>query len=182
MTESGSTVPPPEATFESLEAELKAVTAQLEDPAVPLEKRLRLHADAVSTQRRLEAIVEAARKATSETADYVGNDVGKEAGAPGPRAGEGVPEPYEVVRDRLAEVVNALESEDLPLARVIGLHREAQRLAARCEAILGAAQEQINQTTPTSGATSGAPSGAGPGAAPPAASQAGEDPDSDAPF
>ncbi len=182
MTESGSTVPPPEATFESLEAELKAVTAQLEDPAVPLEKRLRLHADAVSTQRRLEAIVEAARKATSETADCIGNDVGKDAGkdagAPGPRAGEGVPEPYEVVRDRLAEVVNALESEDLPLARVIGLHREAQRLAARCEAILGAAQEQINQTTPTSGA----PSGADRGAAPPAASQAGEDPDSDAPF
>ena len=131
MTESGSPAPPPEPSFESLEAELKAVTAQLEDPAVPLEKRLRLHAGAVSRQRRLEAIVEAARKATSE------------AKPEDPRTGEGAGPPYEVVRDRLAEVVNALEADDLPLARVIDLHREAQRLASRCEAILDAAQEQI---------------------------------------
>ena len=170
MTESGSTAPPPEPSFESVEAELKAVTAQLEDPAVALEERLQLHARAASMHRRLEAIVEAARKATSKAA----NDAGNDAGPPGPSAGEGPREPYEAVRDRLAEVVNTLENEDLPLARVIDLHGEAQRLAARCEAILGAAQEQITQTGTTSGTTSGA--------APPAVHRAGEDPDSDVPF
>ena len=181
MTESGSTAPPPEPSFESVEAELKAVTAQLEDPAVALQERLQLHARAVSMHKRLEAIVEAARKATSEAANNAANDAPNEAGPPGlpgPLAGEGAKEPYEAVRDRLAEVVNGLESENLPLARVIDLHGEAQRLAARCEAILGAAQEQITQT----GATSGATSGAGPGGAPPAAQRAGEDPGSDAPF
>ena len=78
--------------------------------------------------------------------------------------------------------MNTLENEDLPLARVINLHGEAQRLAARCEAILGAAQEQITQTGITSGTTSGTTSGAGPGAPPPAVHRAGEDHDSDAPF
>ena len=178
MIESGSTAPPPEPSFESVEAELKAVTAQLEDPAVALQERLQLHARAVSMHQRLEAIVEAARKATSEAA----NDAANDAGPPGSGIGEGAKEPYEAVRDRLAEVVNALESENPPLARVIDLHGEAQRLAARCEAILGAAQEQITQTGATSGTTSGATSGAGPGGAPPAAHRAGEDPDSDAPF
>ncbi len=182
MTESGSTAPPPEPSFESVEAELKAVTAQLEDPAVALEERLQLHARAASMHQRLEAIVEAARKATSEAANDAANDAPNDAGPPpglpGSGAGEGPREPYEAVRDRLAEVVNTLENEDLPLARVINLHGEAQRLAARCEAILGAAQEQITQT----GTTSGTTSGAGPGAAPPAVHRAGEDPDSDAPF
>ena len=183
MTESGSTAPPPEPSFESVEAELKAVTAQLEDPAVALEERLQLHARAASMHQRLEAIVEAARKATSKATSEAANDAPNEAGPPGlpgagAGAGEGPREPYEAVRDRLAEVVNTLENEDLPLARVINLHGEAQRLAARCEAILGAAQEQITQT----GTTSGTTSGAGPGAPPPAVHRAGEDPDSDAPF
>ncbi len=160
MTEPGSTVPPAEATFESLEAELKQVTGQLESPAVPLEKRLQLHARAASMHRRLEAIVEAARKATSD------------AGPEDPRTGEGAAQPYEAVRDRLAEVVNALEADDLPLARVIDLHREAQRLASRCEAILDAAQEQI------SGAAAG-PAPAAPDNQPSAREEA---PDSDAPF
>ena len=135
MTESGDPVPPPEATFESLEAELEKVTRRLEDATVPLEERLKLHARAASMHRRLEAIVEGARKATAGT--------GKDA-SPGSGPGsEDAAEPYEKVRDRLAAVVNALEADDLPLARVIELHREAQRLAARCEAILDGAQGEI---------------------------------------
>lgn len=135
MSESGDPAPPPEATFESLEAELEQVTRRLEDASVPLEERLKLHARAAAMHRRLEAIVEAARQATAETS--------KDA-VPGSRTdAEEAAEPYETVRDRLAAVVNALEGDDLPLARVIELHGEAQRLAARCEAILDGAQEAI---------------------------------------
>ncbi len=133
MSEAGDPVPPPEATFESLEAELEQATRRLEDASVPLEERLQLHARAAAMHRRLEALVEAARKATAEP--------GKDA-APG---GKDPAEPYEKVRDRLAAVVNALEADDLPLARVIELHREAQRLAARCEAILDDAQEAVER-------------------------------------
>ena len=133
MSEAGDPAPPPEATFESLEAELEQVTRRLEDASVPLEERLRLHARALAMHQRLEALVEAARKAAAEP-------------RPEPASGgEDAAEPYEKVRDRLAEVVNALEADDLPLARVIELHREAQRLAARCEAILDGAQEAIQR-------------------------------------
>ena len=134
MTEAGDPAPRPEATFESLEAELEQATRRLEDASVPLEERLELHARAAAMHRRLEAIVEAARKATAEP--------GKDAPQSGP-GGEDAAEPYEKVRDRLGAAVNALEADDLPLARVIELHREAQRLAARCEAILDGAQEAV---------------------------------------
>lgn len=137
MSEPGDPVPPPEPTFESLEAELEKVTRRLEDASVPLEERLKLHARAAAMHRRLEAIVEAARKATTEP--------GKEDARESRPGREDSGEPYERVRDRLAAVVNALEAEDLPLARVIELHREAQRLAARCEAILDGAQEAVAQ-------------------------------------
>lgn len=133
MSEPGDPAPPSEATFESLEAQLEQVTRRLEDASVPLEERLHLHARAASMHGRLEAIVEAARRATAEP--------GKGA-AP---ADEAAADPYEKVRDRLAAVVNALEADDLPLARVVELHREAQRLAARCEAILDGAQETVRQ-------------------------------------
>lgn len=147
MSGSGDPAPPPEATFESLEAELEQVTRRLEDASVPLEARLKLHARAAAMHRRLEATLEAARKATAET--------GEDA-APGSRTdGEGAAEPYEKVRDRLAAVVNALEADDLPLARVIELHREAQRLAARCEAILDGAQAAVARAT--GGADAGGP-------------------------
>ena len=112
MSEAGDPAPRPEATFESLEAELERVTRRLEDASVPLEERLQLHARAASMHRRLEALVEAARKATAET--------GKDA-FPGD---EDAAEPYEKVRVRLGAVVNALEADDLPLARVVELHRE----------------------------------------------------------
>lgn len=135
MSASGDPAPPPEATFESLEAELEAVTRRLEDASVPLEERLKLHARAASMHRRLETIVEAARQATTAT--------GKDAASGSRPGGEDAAEPYETVRDRLAAVVNALEADDLPLARVIELHAEAQRLAARCEAILDGAQDAI---------------------------------------
>ena len=131
MSEAGDPAPPAEATFESLEAQLEQVTRRLEDASVPLEERLRLHARAASMHGRLEAIVEAARKATAEP----GEDAAPK--------GETAAEPYEKVRDRLAAVVNALEADDLPLARVVELHGEAQRLAARCETILDGAQEAV---------------------------------------
>ena len=137
MSATGDTSPVAEATFESLEAALEKVTRKLEDASVPLEERLGLHARAASLHRRLEAIVEAARQATTQT--------GGDTASKRPPDGEDAAEPYERVRDRLAVVVNALEGDDLPLARVIELHREAQRLAARCEAILDGAQEQIER-------------------------------------
>lgn len=140
MSEAGDPAPPPEATFESLEAELEQVTRRLEDASVPLEERLQLHARAASMHRRLEALVEAARKATAET----GKDASPED--------EDAAEPYEKVRDRLGAVVNALEANDLPLARVVELHREAQRLAGRCEAILDGAQEAVQQAAGGAGA------------------------------
>ena len=159
MTDLGDPAPP-EVTFESLEAELEQAIRRLEDASVPLEERLKLHARAASMHRRLEAIVEAARKTTAEA----GRDAAQES-----QSGSGdAAEPYETVRDRLGAVVNALEADDLPLARVIELHREAQRLAARCEAILDGAQEQIAQAA---GGTDAARS--------PSASDA--DPDADAP-
>ena len=138
MSAAGDPAPPPEATFESLEAELEQVTRRLEDASVPLEERLQLHARANAMHGRLEALVEAARKATAEP------DAAPE--------GEDAAEPYEKVRDRLGAVVNALEADDLPLARVVELHREAQRLAARCEAILDGAQEAVQQAAGGAGA------------------------------
>lgn len=166
MSASGDPGPRAEATFESLEADLEKVTRQLEDASVPLEERLELHARAASLHRRLEAMVEAARQATTPT--------GGDAASGSPPDGEDAAEPYERVRDRLAEVVNALEADGLPLARVIELHREAQRLAARCEAILDGAQKQIEK------AGGGSPAGpAAPGDAP--AAREG-DPDPDVPF
>lgn len=129
MSDSGE----PQETFEAMEAELSAVTRKLEDPAVPLETRLRLHAQALETHRRLEAALEAVRNAILEEPDA----------APV----EETAEPYEAVRDRLAEVVAELEREDLPLARVVELHRQARRLAARCEAFLNTAQKQLDEAS-----------------------------------
>lgn len=140
MSEAGDPAPPPEATFESLEAELERATRRLEDASVPLEERLQLHARAASMHRRLEAIVEAARKATAEPARGASPE------------DEDAAEPYEKVRDRLGAAVNALEADDLPLARVVELHREAQRLAARCEAILDGAQEAVARAAGGTGA------------------------------
>ncbi|MXW71282.1 MAG: exodeoxyribonuclease VII small subunit [Acidobacteria bacterium] len=139
MSAAGDPAPPPEATFESLEAELEQVTGRLEDASVPLEERLQLHARAAAMHRRLEALVETARQDTAEP--------GKNAAPEGQDAAE----PYEKVRDRLGAVVNALDADDLPLARVVELHREAQRLAARCEAILDGAQEAIRQAAAGAG-------------------------------
>ncbi len=144
MSEPGDPTPPPEATFEALEAELEAATRRLEDASVPLEERLELHARAASMHRRLEATLEAARKATAET--------GADAASGSRPGGEEAAEPYEKVRNRLAAVVSALEADDLPLARVIELHREAQRLAARCEAILDGAQEAVARAAVGTGA------------------------------
>ena len=152
MSASGDTAPPPAATFESLEAELERVIRRLEDASVPLEERLGLHARAASMHRRLEAIVETARKAASRT--------GADATPVSAPDGEDAAEPYERVRDRLAEVVDALEADDLPLARVLELHREAQRLAARCEAILDGAREQIENAADGPQAGAEAPGGA----------------------
>ena len=152
MSASSDPAAPPAATFESLETELEKVTRRLEDASVPLEERLGLHARAASLHRRLEAIVEAAREATGRT--------GGDAASGTAPDGEDAAEPYERVRDRLAEVVDTLESDGLPLARVIELHREAQRLAARCEAILDGAREQIENAA-DSGPQAGPAAGGG---------------------
>lgn len=168
MSESPDTAPP--ATFESLEAELERVTRRLEDASIPLEERLGLHSRAASMHRQLEAILEEARRATGTSGSRTTSDdaaVGVEEA-----------EPYEVVRDRLAEVVNALEADDLALGRVVALHREAQLLAARCEAILDAAQEQIDRTA----SVSGDPVDPAPRATNDAPSSGGDDPNADAPF
>ena len=129
----------PEKTFETLETELEAKVRRLEDPAVPLERRLALHAGAVRLHQRLEAQLEAAKTemAAAERDTAVA---------------EAPEEPYEVVRDRLAAVVAELEKESLPLARVVVLHREAWRLASRCEAILTTAQEKMQQIAGEPGA------------------------------
>ena len=178
MTESDTSAPRSEPTFESLERELKTVTGRLEDPAVPLEERLRLHAQAVSLHGKLEAILERAREATGGTEE--------EAGPAGGPAAEDPGEPYEAVRDRLAEVVNALEQDDLPLARMVELHREAEVLAARCEAILDSAQERIVRTAEKSGEESGGESAGESGTAPPPAGSSlpasDEDQEHDVPF
>ena len=132
MSDSGE----PKETFEALETGLQALTRKLEHAEVPLESRLRLHAQAVETHRRLEAALEAARKAILESPATEEPDA---AGA----AAEA--EPYEAVRDRLGGVVDELEREDLPLARVVELHGQARRLAARCEAILNTARKQLEE-------------------------------------
>ena len=173
MTDSTDPLPPAAATFESVEAELKEATGRLEDPAVPLGERLELHARAVSLHGKLEAIVEAAQEATTE----IGRDAAAED--PGPEANSGAP--YEAVRDRLAEVVNTLEREDLPLARAIDLYREARRLAARCETILDAAQRQVAETTTRTIPRTAAGEGAEPEAATPLPAARTKTPESDAP-
>lgn len=137
MTESAVGAAPPDPTFESIESELQAVVRKLEDPEVPLEARLRLHDRAVSLHQSLEALLEAARRATEEARD--------ETPAPPETGNARQVEPYEVVRDRLTAIVNTLEGDELPLARVVELHGEARRLAARCEAILSAAQAKITR-------------------------------------
>lgn len=149
MTETTGGAPPPEPTFESIESELQAVMRKLEDPEVPLQERLQLHARAAALHQRLESILTAAREATGES--------GPEGDPPTAPAAENSAEPYEAVRDRLAAIVNTLEGDDLPLARIVALHAEARRLAARCEAILSAAQEEIARSTEASAAGPGAP-------------------------
>ncbi len=120
----------PKETFEALEAEVREATARLEDAELPLEERLRLHALATRIHERLEAALAEARRTLAEpvTADAAADDAA-----------------YETLRDELAETVTALETEGLPLARVLALHQRARRLAARCEAILMGAQERVGQ-------------------------------------
>ncbi len=120
-----------EQTFETIEAQLEAITEKLEEPTVPLEERLRLHARAVRLHATLEGKLDAAEKAIQAA---------EKAAVPAEPDGE----PYEAVRDRLAEIVNALENEELPLDRVVALHLQAGQLAARCETILKTARTQLD--------------------------------------
>lgn len=121
----------PKEAFETLEAELRKATDRLEDASVPLEERLRLHTHAAGIQKKLEAALERASRTLAEPVE--------EGAAPDD-------EPYETLRDRLAETVATLEDEELPLVRVVELHRRARELAARCEAKLNLAQERVDQT------------------------------------
>lgn len=119
------------ATFEALESELRQATERLEDASVPLEERLTLHARAASLHQQLEAALDRARRALEQPVE----------------TGEAGDERYEKLRDRLAETVTELEKADLPLARVVKLHRRARQLAARCETILKAAQQRVEATS-----------------------------------
>ena len=142
MTDAANAGTPAEPTFESREQELQDVLAKLEDAKVPLEERLGLHQRALLLQRDLEARLEAARQALDKGGDLAEADTAAARSA----AGNGA-EPYEAIRDRLAGVVATLESESLPLARIVALHREARQLAARCEAILDTAQHEVEASS-----------------------------------
>ena len=132
-----------EATFEQLEKRLHEALARLEDPDAPLEERVRQHREAVRLHARMDAVLAEAR------------DLVKPAEAKTGTPPDAADEPYEKVLARLTAAVEELEREDLPLARALQLHREAEALADRCESILKSAQGTLEELTP--GAISNTP-------------------------
>ena len=134
MTEADGGAP---SGFEALEARLETALEKLEDSGTPLEERIRFHTEAVRLHAEMERVLEAARKEVAAADDSPG------APRPSP-AGEPVAdEPYERVLDRLKQTVEEMEQDDLPLARILDLHRQAGALAERCETILKSAQDTL---------------------------------------
>lgn len=123
-------------TFEGLEEELRAALKRLEDPRVPLEARLRLHTRAAAIHERMEAALEIAEKTVGEPLPPPSGE--------DPDFPQGLAEPYESVQQRLADTVERLGGEGLPLARVVALNRTARRLAERCEALLRGARRELH--------------------------------------
>lgn len=54
-------------------------------------------------------------------------------------------ESYELLMQRLQDVVERLEVGELPLADALGLYEEGVKLAARCQALLDAAELRVQQ-------------------------------------
>lgn len=135
--------PPGLGDYERLEADLRKAVERLGAEELPLEERLALHARAVRLQDRAEELLRAARRKTDAVERATGPDSPPDGSPSAPKAEEA--EPYESLHERLGEVVRRLEEggDDLTLGEVVRLHAEAHRLAARCEAILNAAQGRI---------------------------------------
>ncbi len=135
------TTPSRETSFEQLEERLNEALQRLEDPDAPLEERVERHREAVRLHARMDDVLDDARKALKATDEKDGTDRRSEEAV----AGE---EPYEKLLARLTAVVEALERDGLPLARVLELHREAKALADRCESILNSAQGTLEELKP----------------------------------
>lgn len=131
----------PAPGFEELEKGLNEALARLEDPDAPLEERVKRHREAVRLHGRMDDILVAAGQALAATPSDSDGD-------PGPDDPPVSEEPYEKILARLTRAVENLEREDLPLARVLELHGEAEALAGRCEAILKSAEGALEELTP----------------------------------
>jgi len=125
----------PDPTFEALETDLAKALDALDRAGLALEERLRLHERAVGLHDELRKKLSAAEAELERIAEQ----------PPRPEKVDQKPEPYEIVRDRLEQVVEALESGDLTLADVVKKRREAELLAKRCHAILDSATGRIQR-------------------------------------
>lgn len=134
--------PPGLGDYERLETDLRKAVERLGAEELPLERRLALHGRAVRLQGQAEELLRTARQKTEAVEQAADEDA-----APDERAAPGAEEtePYESLHERLEQVVRKLEEsgDDLPLEEVVRLHAEAHGLAARCDAILKAAQGRI---------------------------------------
>lgn len=54
-------------------------------------------------------------------------------------------QPYEALTQRLQQVVERLETGELPLAEALALYEEGVALAARCQQLLDAAELRVQQ-------------------------------------
>ena len=136
--------PPGLEDYERLETELRKAVERLGAEELPLERRLALHGQAVRLQGQAEELLRTARRETEAVEQAAEEDAAPdEQAADAPGAEETAP--YEALQKRLEEVVRRLEEsgDDLPLEEVVRLHAEAHGLAARCDAILKAAQGRI---------------------------------------
>lgn len=140
----GDASPPGLEDYERLETDLREAVERLGAEELPLERRLALHGRAVRLQGQAEELLRAARRKTEAVEQAAEADSAPdERAADAPGAEE--TEPYESLHERLEQVVRRLEESggDLALEEVVRLHAEAHGLAARCSAILKAAQGRI---------------------------------------
>lgn len=136
--------PPGLGDYERLETDLRKAVERLGVEELPLEERLALHGRAVRLQGQAEELLRTARRKTEAVEQAAGEDTTPDEKAATPPIEEET-EPYETLHQRLEEVVRKLEEggDDLPLDEAVRLHAEAHGLAARCNAILKAAQGRI---------------------------------------
>lgn len=55
---------------------------------------------------------------------------------------------YEALTERLRQLVEQLESGDLPLAEALALYEEGMRLVGECQRLLDQAELRVRQATP----------------------------------